>query len=215
MLSLLALQYGMFFLFGYALGMLFRFVRFFIPRVVLLLLITAPILTEIEDKQMIHRSLAVMIVGFLVPLRLLIKHAWNHCHLFFLRVSDGLHQAFDSLSDCTNSHGGDQEEATEAEPPPTNRSHQSTNQHTSNQHREQSPKQPPKQTPNATERAYTILGIPHSATIQEIKSAFRAHSLSCHPDKTAHLSEHLQQEAAQEFRRLRRAYQHLKTIRKF
>lgn len=54
-----------------------------------------------------------------------------------------------------------------------------------------------------------VLEIPASASMDAIVKAFRAKAKLYHPDKVRHLSERMQELAAEEFRRLRRAYEAL------
>lgn len=58
--------------------------------------------------------------------------------------------------------------------------------------------------------ALEVLGVEVSATAEEIDEAFRARSLTCHPDKVAHLDEDIQALAAEKFNRLRAAYTFLR-----
>ena len=54
---------------------------------------------------------------------------------------------------------------------------------------------------------YRTLGLPLTATADDLATAFRSLSRKCHPDKVAHLDEEFQQLAERKFRRLRRAYE--------
>jgi tetratricopeptide (TPR) repeat protein len=54
-----------------------------------------------------------------------------------------------------------------------------------------------------------MLEIPAGATTEEVAKAFRTKAKLYHPDKTRHLSERLQQLAAEEFQRVFRAYEML------
>jgi hypothetical protein len=57
--------------------------------------------------------------------------------------------------------------------------------------------------------ALQLLGIPPTASREEIDGAFRVRSLQCHPDKVAHLDPDLQALADRKFRRLLSAYEML------
>lgn len=54
-----------------------------------------------------------------------------------------------------------------------------------------------------------VLEVPSDASMDQIVKAFRAKAKLYHPDKVRHLSERMQELAAEEFRRLRRAYEAL------
>jgi DnaJ-domain-containing protein 1 len=54
---------------------------------------------------------------------------------------------------------------------------------------------------------WEILGVPPSASKEEIQSAYRRLMQKHHPDKAAHLSESMQLEAEQEAKRLNDAYE--------
>jgi DnaJ-domain-containing protein 1 len=55
-------------------------------------------------------------------------------------------------------------------------------------------------------RAMALLGVPASADRSAIQRAFRERSLTCHPDKVAHLDPEFQALAERKFKRLRQAY---------
>jgi len=55
--------------------------------------------------------------------------------------------------------------------------------------------------------ALELLGIRASAEASEIDRAFRELSLTCHPDKVAHLDMDFQDLAERKFKRLLRAYE--------
>lgn len=61
--------------------------------------------------------------------------------------------------------------------------------------------------PMGPAEALEILGIRPSAEPSEIDRAFRERSLTCHPDKVAHLDPDFQRLAEHKFRLLRRAYE--------
>ncbi len=56
-------------------------------------------------------------------------------------------------------------------------------------------------------QAMALLGVPASADEGAIQRAFRERSLTCHPDKVAHLDPEFQALAERKFKRLRQAYE--------
>ncbi len=56
---------------------------------------------------------------------------------------------------------------------------------------------------------YTILEIPTSATLEEIKKAYRRQANRYHPDKVAHLGQDLQELAGKRFHEIQWAYEEL------
>jgi hypothetical protein len=58
--------------------------------------------------------------------------------------------------------------------------------------------------------AYEVLGIAHSASSDEIQSAYRARMGEYHPDKVAHLGEALQKLAHEKSQEIQRAYRELR-----
>lgn len=60
-----------------------------------------------------------------------------------------------------------------------------------------------------TPDAYTILGVPRSASPEEIRTAYRARMQEYHPDKVAHLGAELQQLALEKSQQIQRAYHQL------
>jgi len=60
-----------------------------------------------------------------------------------------------------------------------------------------------------TPDAYTVLGVPPSASPQEIRAAYRARMQEYHPDKVAHLGAELQQLALEKSQQIQRAYHQL------
>jgi uncharacterized membrane protein YkvA (DUF1232 family) len=58
--------------------------------------------------------------------------------------------------------------------------------------------------------AYTVLGIPRSASPKEIQSAYRARMQEYHPDKVSHLGQDLQELAHAKCQEIQQAYRELK-----
>ena len=56
-------------------------------------------------------------------------------------------------------------------------------------------------------RLFAQLGVAPTADQAEIEKAFRERSLTCHPDKVAHLDREFQALAEEKFKRLREAYE--------
>lgn len=56
---------------------------------------------------------------------------------------------------------------------------------------------------------YSILEIPPTATIEEIKRAYRQQANRYHPDKVAHLGEEFQALAKEKFQEIQQAYEEL------
>ena len=63
--------------------------------------------------------------------------------------------------------------------------------------------------------AYGILGVHRSASVIDIKKAYRRLAAQCHPDKVAYLGEELKKVANDKFQQLSRAYETIKKDRKF
>lgn len=57
--------------------------------------------------------------------------------------------------------------------------------------------------------AYTVLGVPRSASPEEIRAAYRARMQEYHPDKVAHLGAELQQLALDKSQQIQRAYRQI------
>jgi len=60
---------------------------------------------------------------------------------------------------------------------------------------------------NSRENAYKILEIPKTATINEIKAAYRKMAKKYHPDKVIHLGREHQKGAEEKFRQVQEAYE--------
>jgi hypothetical protein len=58
--------------------------------------------------------------------------------------------------------------------------------------------------------AYEVLGVAHSASSDEIQSAYKARMGEYHPDKVAHLGEALQKLAHEKSQEIQRAYRELR-----
>lgn len=63
--------------------------------------------------------------------------------------------------------------------------------------------------------AYKILGIDKTATVAEIKKAYRKMAIEHHPDKLEHLGEDIRKGAEEKFREINTAYEQLKKERQF
>ena len=61
--------------------------------------------------------------------------------------------------------------------------------------------------------AYKVLEIPMTATVDEIKKAYRRLAKKYHPDKVKHLGQEHQKAAKEKFQKLQDAYEHLKKER--
>ncbi len=64
-------------------------------------------------------------------------------------------------------------------------------------------------------RAYTLLGIKPTASVQEIKSAYRTKMREVHPDRFASASAQAQEEAKRKAQELNMAYEILERVRGF
>ncbi|MBN2638988.1 MAG: TerB family tellurite resistance protein [Bacteroidales bacterium] len=64
-----------------------------------------------------------------------------------------------------------------------------------------------------TDSAYTILGIKHDATEEEIKAAYREMAKKYHPDKVAHLGDDVKKAAEEKFQSVNEAYEAIKRER--
>ena len=64
-----------------------------------------------------------------------------------------------------------------------------------------------------SESAYAVLGIPPSATDDEVKSAYRRMAMKNHPDKVATLGPDVQKAAEEKFRQIQQAYETIKKQR--
>ena len=81
-----------------------------------------------------------------------------------------------------------------------------------NQHDYQ-PTPQPKQPTYGMQQAYTTLGLTASATDDEIKKAYRKMAMQYHPDRQINASETEQKWAAEKFRAVQKAYEHIKQQR--
>ena len=68
---------------------------------------------------------------------------------------------------------------------------------------------------NSSDNAYKILEITKSATIDEIKKAYRKMAKKYHPDKVEHLGEEHKKGAEEKFKQVQKAYEQLQKERGF
>lgn len=68
---------------------------------------------------------------------------------------------------------------------------------------------------NKRDNAYKILEIEKSATVDEIKKAYRKMAKKYHPDKVAHLGKEHQKGAEEKFKQVQKAYEQLQKERGF
>ena len=71
------------------------------------------------------------------------------------------------------------------------------------------------ETDNSCAAAYRILGVQQSASIDEIKAAYRKLAIKFHPDKYATQSLQAQKDAEQKFKEVNEAYDTIKKARNF
>ena len=88
----------------------------------------------------------------------------------------------------------------------------SKNQYEYRSHDYQPPPQP-KQPTYGMQQAYTTLGLTANATDDEIKKAYRKMAMQYHPDRQVNASETEQKWAAEKFRAVQKAYEHIKQQR--
>ena len=66
-----------------------------------------------------------------------------------------------------------------------------------------------------TDASYKILEIEPSATVEEIKKAYRKMAMKYHPDKVSYLGEDIQLTAKEKFQKVNEAYEQIKKERNF
>lgn len=62
---------------------------------------------------------------------------------------------------------------------------------------------------------YEVLNVEPQSTVDEIKAAYKKAAMACHPDKVAHMNEHIQQVAKEEMQKLNNAFQQAQAARGF
>lgn len=72
---------------------------------------------------------------------------------------------------------------------------------------------PSRDAPPPIENDYAILGIPPSASDQDVKKAYRRMAQKHHPDKVAHLGPAAQSQATQKFLSIQQAYDRIRAAR--
>ncbi|XMO87799.1 TerB family tellurite resistance protein [Algibacter sp. AS12] len=68
---------------------------------------------------------------------------------------------------------------------------------------------------NSSDNAYKVLEITKSATVDEIKKAYRKMAKKYHPDKVIHLGKEHQKGAEEKFRQVQAAYEQIQKERRF
>ncbi len=68
---------------------------------------------------------------------------------------------------------------------------------------------------DSVDNAYKILEIDSSASIDEIKKAYRTMAKKYHPDRVAHLGKEHQKGAEEKFKQVQEAYEQLQKERRF
>ncbi|WP_223032231.1 MULTISPECIES: TerB family tellurite resistance protein [Hanstruepera] len=68
---------------------------------------------------------------------------------------------------------------------------------------------------NSSDNAYKILEIDKSASVTEIKAAYRKMAKKYHPDRVVHLGKEHQEGAEEKFRQVQQAYEQIQKERKF
>ena len=68
---------------------------------------------------------------------------------------------------------------------------------------------------NSKDNAYKILEIEKSATVEEVKAAYRKMAKKYHPDRVAHLGDEHRKGAEEKFRQVQEAYETLQAELKF
>jgi DnaJ like chaperone protein len=67
----------------------------------------------------------------------------------------------------------------------------------------------------SVDSSYTILEIERSATVEEIKKAYRRMAVKYHPDKVHHLGPEYNKDAQEKFKKINEAYEKIKKERNF
>ncbi len=100
-------------------------------------------------------------------------------------------------------------------PPP--KQHQQHQRHQQTQQKQQAPPPPPRPNTNGmtSAKATEILEIPKTATIQEIKSAYKKKVMAFHPDRLMNAPLPDQKKAEQKMVEINQAYQYLQLLKGF
>ena len=68
---------------------------------------------------------------------------------------------------------------------------------------------------SSRDNAYKILGLDKTATVDQIKKAYRRLVKKYHPDKVAHLGQEHQKGAEEKFKQVQKAYEQIQKERGF
>ncbi|MGN0843647.1 MAG: TerB family tellurite resistance protein [Kiritimatiellia bacterium] len=71
----------------------------------------------------------------------------------------------------------------------------------------------PEQSRISLQDAYRLLGVQATSTDEEIKKAYRAHAMKCHPDRVANMGPEAVKKATQAFQKVQSAYEAIRAAR--